>query len=108
MLNVKLNFTPDLFLVGRVGQDYTNYNFTGYIPKTTLNNPIGYLQSSKMALSTLNSEAILNYTKKNIYKDFSLNALLGVNSRTTLRDETRIEGSGFILIMFIPLPICLL
>ena len=50
-----------------------------------------------MALSTLNSEAILNYTKKNIYKDFSLNALLGVNSRTTLRDETRIEGSGFIL-----------
>lgn len=64
MLNVKLNFTPDLFLVGRVGQDYSNYNFTGYIPKTTLNNPIGYLQSSKMILSTLNSEAILNYTKK--------------------------------------------
>ena len=97
MVNMKLNFTPNLFLVGRVGQDYTNYSFTGYIPKTTLNNPIGYLQSSKMALSTINSEAILNYNKKNIYKDISVNALLGVNSRTTMRDETRIEGSGFIL-----------
>lgn len=97
MLNVKLNFTPDLFLQGRIGQDYTNYNFMGYIPKTTLNNPIGYLQSSKMALSTLNSEAILNYTKKDIYKGISLNAMVGVNSRTSVRDETRIEGSGFIV-----------
>lgn len=97
ILNVKLNFTPDLFLQGRIGQDYTNYDFFGYIPKTTLNNPIGYAQSSKVILSNINSEAILNYTKKNIYKDFSLTALLGVNSRTTLRDEVRAEGSGFVL-----------
>lgn len=97
MLNVKLNFTPDLFLQGRIGQDYTNYDFFGYIPKTTLNNPIGYAQSSKVTLSNINSEAILNYTKKNIYKDISLTALLGVNSRTTLRDEVRAEGSGFVL-----------
>ncbi|MEG1236644.1 SusC/RagA family TonB-linked outer membrane protein [Flavobacterium plurextorum] len=97
MLNVKLNFTPELFLQGRIGQDFTNYDFFGYIPKTTLNNPIGYAQGSKMKLSNLNSEAILNYTKKNIYGNFSLNALAGVNSRTTLRDETRIEGSGFVL-----------
>jgi len=97
MLNVKLNFTPDLFLQGRIGQDFTNYDFFGYIPKTTLNNPIGYAQGSRVKLSNLNSEAILNYTKKNIYRDFSLNALLGVNTRTTLRDETRVEGSGFVL-----------
>jgi TonB-linked SusC/RagA family outer membrane protein len=97
MLNVKLNFTPELFLQGRVGQDYTNYDFFGYIPKTTLNNPVGYVQSSKMVLSNLNSEAILNYTKKNIFKDISLTALAGVNSRTNVRDETRVEGSGFVL-----------
>lgn len=97
MLNVKLNFTPELFLQGRIGQDYTNYDFFGYIPKTTLNNPVGYVQSSKMALSNLNSEAILNYTKKNIIKDVSVTALAGVNSRTTVRDETRVEGSGFVL-----------
>ena len=97
MVNVKLNFTPELFLQGRIGQDFTNYDFFGYIPKTTLNNPVGYAQGSRMKLSNLNSEAILNYTKKNIYKDFSLNALLGVNTRTTLRDETRVEGSGFVL-----------
>jgi TonB-linked SusC/RagA family outer membrane protein len=97
MVNVKLNFTPDLFLQGRIGQDFTNYDFFGYIPKTTLNNPIGYAQGSRVKLSNLNSEAILNYTKKNIYKNFSLNALLGVNTRTTLRDETRVEGSGFVL-----------
>ncbi|WP_223253782.1 hypothetical protein [Flavobacterium sp. LM5] len=92
MLNVKLNFAPNLFLQGRIGQDYTNYNFYGYIPKTTLNNPIGYVQSSKMVLSNLNSEAVLNYSKKNILENFSLTALAGVNSRTTSRDETRIEG----------------
>lgn len=97
MVNVKLNFTPELFLQGRIGQDFTNYDFFGYIPKTTLNNPIGYAQGSRVKLSNLNSEAILNYTKKNIYRDFSLNALLGVNTRTTLRDETRVEGSGFVL-----------
>ncbi|WP_276379783.1 SusC/RagA family TonB-linked outer membrane protein [Flavobacterium sp. H4147] len=97
MLNVKLNFTPDLFLQGRIGQDYTNYDFFGYIPKTTLNNPVGYAQGSKMKLSNLNTEAILNYTKKNIYNNFSLNALVGVNSRTSERDETRFEGSNFVL-----------
>ena len=97
MLNVKLNFTPNLFLQGRIGQDYTDYEFFGYIPKTTLNNPVGYAQGSRMKLSNLNSEAILNYTKKNIYNNFSLNALVGVNSRTTLRDETRVEGSNFVL-----------
>ncbi|WP_035653171.1 SusC/RagA family TonB-linked outer membrane protein [Flavobacterium sp. ASV13] len=97
MLNVKLNFTPELFLQGRIGQDYTDYEFFGYIPKTTLNNPVGYAQGSRMKLSNLNSEAILNYTKKNFYKDFSLNALVGVNSRTTLRDETKVEGSGYVL-----------
>lgn len=97
MLNVKLNFTPDLFLQGRIGQDYTDYEFFGYIPKTTLNNPVGYAQGSRMKLSNLNTEAILNYTKKNFYKDFSLNALIGVNSRTTLRDETKVEGSGYVL-----------
>ena len=97
MLNVKMNFTPDLFLQGRIGQDFTDYDFFGYIPKTTLNNPIGYAQGSRVKLSNLNSEAILNYGKKNIYGNFSLNALLGVNSRTTLRDETRVEGSGFVL-----------
>ncbi|TDO98478.1 SusC/RagA family TonB-linked outer membrane protein [Flavobacterium sp. 245] len=97
MLNVKLNFTPDLFLQGRIGQDYTDYEFFGYIPKTTLNNPVGYAQGSRMKLSNLNTEAILNYTKKNFYKDFSLNALVGVNSRTTLRDETKVEGSGYVL-----------
>ncbi len=97
MLNVKVNFTPELFLQGRIGQDYTNYDFYAYIPKTSLNNPVGYGQGSKVKLSNLNSEAILNYTKKNIYKDFSLNALLGVNSRTNIRDEVRIDGSNFIL-----------
>ncbi|MHC0439267.1 SusC/RagA family TonB-linked outer membrane protein [Flavobacterium sp. 3-210] len=97
MLNVKLNFTPELFLQGRIGQDYTDYEFFGYIPKTTLNNPVGYAQGSRMKLSNLNTEAILNYTKKNFYKDFSLNALVGVNSRTTLRDETKVEGSGYVL-----------
>ncbi|MDQ6471388.1 SusC/RagA family TonB-linked outer membrane protein [Flavobacterium sp. LHD-80] len=97
MLNVKLNFTKDLFLQGRIGQDYTDYEFFGYIPKTTLNNPVGYAQGSRMKLSNLNTEAILNYTKKNFYKDFSLNALVGVNSRTTLRDETKVEGSGYVL-----------
>ncbi|WKL46382.1 SusC/RagA family TonB-linked outer membrane protein [Flavobacterium pectinovorum] len=97
MVNVKLNFTRDLFLQGRIGQDYTDYDFFGYIPKTTLNNPVGYAQGSRMKLSNLNSEAILNYTKKNIYKEFSLNALVGVNSRTTLRDETKVEGSNFVL-----------
>jgi TonB-linked SusC/RagA family outer membrane protein len=97
MINVKLNFTPDLFLQGRVGQDYTNYNFFGYIPKTTLNNPVGYVQSTKMALSNLNSELIINYNKKDIYKDFSLNALAGLNSRTSVRDETTANGSGFVL-----------
>ncbi|RUT69858.1 SusC/RagA family TonB-linked outer membrane protein [Flavobacterium cupreum] len=97
MLNVKMNFTPDLFLQGRIGQDYTNYDFFGYIPKTTLNNPVGYAQGSKVKLQNLNSEAILNYNKKNILGDFSLNALVGVNSRTTLRDETKVEGSNFVL-----------
>jgi TonB-linked SusC/RagA family outer membrane protein len=97
MLNVKLNFTPELFLQGRIGQDFTDYQFFGYIPKTTLNNPIGYAQGSRVKISNLNSEAILNYTKKNIYNNFSLNALIGVNSRTNLRDETRFEGSNFIL-----------
>jgi len=97
MLNVKLNFTPELFLQGRIGQDYTDYDYFGYIPKTSLNNPIGYAQGSRVKLSNLNSEAILNYTKKNLYKDFSLNALLGVNSRTTLRDEVSLEGSNFVL-----------
>ncbi|KVV13241.1 SusC/RagA family TonB-linked outer membrane protein [Flavobacterium sp. TAB 87] len=97
MLNVKLNFTPQLFLQGRIGQDFTDYDFFGYIPKTTLNNPVGYAQGSNMKLTNLNSEAILNYTKKNFYKDFSLNALIGVNSRTTLRDEIRVEGSNFVL-----------
>ncbi|WP_166921126.1 SusC/RagA family TonB-linked outer membrane protein [Flavobacterium poyangense] len=97
MLNVKVNFTPELFLQGRIGQDFTNYDFYGYIPKTSLNNPVGYGQGSKVKLSNINSEAILNYTKKNIYKDFSLNALLGVNSRTSLRDEIRIDGSNFVL-----------
>ncbi|ABQ03700.1 SusC/RagA family TonB-linked outer membrane protein [Flavobacterium johnsoniae] len=97
MLNVKLNFTPELFLQGRIGQDYTDYDFFGYIPKTTLNNPVGYAQGQKAKLSNLNTEAILNYTKKNIYGNFSLNALAGVNSRTTLRDETRFEGSNFVL-----------
>jgi TonB-linked SusC/RagA family outer membrane protein len=97
MLNVKLNFTPDLFLQGRIGQDYTNYDFFGYIPKTTLNNPVGYAQGSKVKLQNLNSEAILNYTRKNIFDNFSLNALVGVNSRTTLRDETKVEGSNFVL-----------
>ncbi|WP_300976603.1 SusC/RagA family TonB-linked outer membrane protein [Flavobacterium sp.] len=97
MLNVKLNFAPNLFLQGRIGQDYTDYNFYGYIPKTTLNNPVGYVQSSKMILSNLNAEAVLNYTKKDIFENFSLTALAGVNSRTTSRDETRIEGSGFVL-----------
>ncbi|WP_100845053.1 SusC/RagA family TonB-linked outer membrane protein [Flavobacterium sp. 5] len=97
MLNVKVNFTPELFLQGRIGQDYTDYEFFGYIPKTTLNNPVGYAQGSRMKLSNLNSEAILNYTKKNIYDNFSLNALVGVNSRTNLRDETKVEGSNFVL-----------
>jgi TonB-linked SusC/RagA family outer membrane protein len=97
MLNVKLNFTPELFLQGRIGQDFTDYQFFGYIPKTTLNNPIGYAQGSRVKISNLNSEAILNYTKKNIYNNFSLNALIGVNSRTNLRDETRFEGSNFVL-----------
>lgn len=97
MLNVKLNFTPELFLQGRIGQDYTDYEFFGYIPKTTLNNPVGYAQGSRMKLSNINSEAILNYNKKNIIDNFSLNALVGVNSRSTLRDETRVEGSNFVL-----------
>ncbi|MEO8532611.1 MAG: SusC/RagA family TonB-linked outer membrane protein [Flavobacterium sp.] len=97
MLNVKMNFTPDLFLQGRIGQDYTNYDFFGYIPKTTLNNPVGYAQGSTVKLQNLNSEAILNYSKKNIYENFSLNALAGVNSRSTLRDETKVEGSNFVL-----------
>ncbi|MFH6945988.1 SusC/RagA family TonB-linked outer membrane protein [Flavobacterium sp. FlaQc-50] len=97
MLNVKVNFTPNLFLQGRIGQDFTNYDFYGYIPKTSLNNPVGYGQGSKVKLSNVNSEAILNYTKKNIYNDFSLNALIGVNSRTSLRDEIRIDGSNFVL-----------
>jgi TonB-linked SusC/RagA family outer membrane protein len=96
MVNVKLNFTPELFLQGRIGQDYTDYDFYGYIPKTTLNNPVGYAQGSKMKLSNVNSEVILNYTKKNIYKDISLNALAGLNSRTSERNETRVEGSGFV------------
>lgn len=97
MANVKINFTPELFLQGRIGQDYTNYEFYGYIPKTSLNTPDGYAQGSKMVLSNINSEAILNYTKKNIYKGISLNSLIGVNSRTTLRDETRVDGTGFVL-----------
>lgn len=97
MLNVKLNFTPDLFLQGRIGQDYTNYDFFGYIPKTTLNNPVGYIQSTKAILSNLNSELIMNYSKKNIFKDISLNALAGVNSRTSIRDEVNANGSGFVL-----------
>lgn len=97
MLNVKLNFIPNLFLQGRIGQDFTDYNFYGYIPKTTLNNPVGYAQGADLKLTNLNSEAILNYTKKNIYDHFSLNALVGVNSRTSLRDETRVEGSNFVL-----------
>jgi TonB-linked SusC/RagA family outer membrane protein len=97
MANVKINFTSDLFLQGRIGQDYTNYEFFGYIPKTSLNTPDGYVQASKMILSNLNSEAILNYTKKNIYKGISLSSLIGVNSRTTVRDETRVDGTGFVL-----------
>ncbi|KAF5269760.1 hypothetical protein FQR65_LT17927 [Abscondita terminalis] len=73
--------------------------FYGLYPqKQTLITLIGYLTELENGIvDTVNSEAILNYTKKNIYKDISLNALLGVNTRTTLRDETRIEGSGFIL-----------
>lgn len=97
MLNVKINFTPDLFVQGRVGHDYTSYDFFGYIPKTTLNDPVGYAQSSKLISSNLNSEVILNYNKKNIFKNISLSALTGANSRVSDRKEINAIGSGFVL-----------
>ena len=97
MLNLKVNVTPELFLQGRVGQDLTNYKFFGYLPLTTLNNPIGYVQSNKVNLINRNSELSLNYNKKDIYKDISLNAIVGLNSKTNLRDEEAVNGSGMTL-----------
>lgn len=94
MLNVKLNFTPELFLLARAGQDYTNFNFFGYLPTTTLNNPVGYVQSSKVNLINRNFETSLNYNKKDIFKDISLNAIVGVNSKTSIRDEESVNGSN--------------
>lgn len=97
MVNIKINLNPNWFWQGRIGQDYTLFDFFGYIPKTTLNNPIGNVQYSKMSLSTSNAEVLLNYNKKNLVNQLSLNMLVGANSRTSLRDEIRVDGGGFVL-----------
>lgn len=96
MINMKLNILPELFVNARAGQDYNNFKYFGVVPSGSLYTPLGGAKEERSILSTINTEATLNYNKPNLIKDFSLSALVGVNQRTSTRDEVIIQGKDFI------------
>ncbi|WP_083251913.1 SusC/RagA family TonB-linked outer membrane protein [Pedobacter steynii] len=96
MVNLKLNVLPELFFNARIGQDYNNFKYFGVVPSRSLYTPLGGAKEERSNLTTINTEATINYNKQNLLKDFSLNALFGFNNRSSTRDEVIIQGKDFI------------
>lgn len=93
-LSVKYNILNNLFVRGRVTQDYSSIVYKGVVPTGTAYAPTGFFQQYTTATTETNGELTLNY-QANIYKDLSLTAMVGGNQRRFKSQATNLDGSQF-------------
>ncbi|MFB9842634.1 SusC/RagA family TonB-linked outer membrane protein [Mucilaginibacter ginsenosidivorans] len=92
--SVKYNLLDNLFIKGRVSDDYLSYDYTGITPTGTAYAPQGVMNVTKYSTSEINSELTLNYNTK-FLKDFNVNVLAGGNKQQHTLDGVEVDGSNF-------------
>lgn len=61
---LKYQWNPDLYLQGRIGMDYAQFNFSEFMEYSTPFNPSGMLTLKDRRLREINSELLLHYSKQ--------------------------------------------
>ena len=97
----KYNFTPWLYLLGRVGYDIQHDRALGVTPTGTDYSYNSANQSGNISLSTeekseLNLDGLLGVSHK-ITSDLQVDATLGANSRRNLDESVNINGGPFVI-----------
>ena len=92
--SVKYNLLDNLFIKGRVSDDYLSYEYTGITPTGTAYAPQGAISVVNYNTAEINSELTLNYNTR-FLKDFNANVLAGGNQQKHTLSGLEVDGSNF-------------
>ncbi|RFS21953.1 SusC/RagA family TonB-linked outer membrane protein [Chitinophaga silvatica] len=93
-LNVKYNLLDNLFVRGRVSQDYSAIEYTGVVPTGTAYATKGFFKQNTNSITETNGELSINYQGK-LSRDLQLNVMAGGNQRRAKSNITDLDGTGF-------------
>jgi len=97
--SVKYNLLDNLFIKGRVSDDYLAYQNTGITPNGTAYAPQGVMNVVNYNTSEINTELTLNYNTK-FLKDFNVNVLAGGNEQKHTLNGLEVDASNFSIPFF--------
>ncbi len=92
--SIKYSLFDNLFIKGRISQDYQGFNFTGITPTGTAYFPQGQFATANSTTTETNSELTVNYNTS-FLNNFKVNVLAGGNREQHKLDETDIAASNF-------------
>lgn len=92
--SIRYDILDNLFIQGRVSQDYYSFSSEYVQPTNNAYQPLGTYDARKVTSSETNGLLTLNYNT-NFFKDLSFSALLGANAQSAIYDQTQIAGAEF-------------
>ncbi|ASZ12229.1 SusC/RagA family TonB-linked outer membrane protein [Chitinophaga pendula] len=87
---LKHQWTPDLYLQGRIGIDYTQFHFREFMEYSTPFNPSGMLTLKNRRLREINNELLLHYGKQIGHWQLTANA--GLNRMDYIENVLNTTG----------------